>query len=225
MSTSTEKPFALRRKEKFGAALNALPPGRAWIMGMNSSSVTQFFEFDSTRGIIINKLSDARVFFLGAEVWRDVEKEFLRTFSIGGFVILRKIGRAYGASFARQLKGKVSSIAVLRQMAAAAGWGHFMVRVDEENGSWIRVDVKECVFCHGNNQIPEDGCHLLAGMIQGAAEEFYDREYVILREKCHVRERSELPHVCEIVLQQAYIGASENGSNKSRRVSISEEFR
>jgi predicted hydrocarbon binding protein len=201
--------------------------GRSWMIGTDSSAVTQLFEYESGRGIISNKLrKDSRVFLLGADVWADVESELTEVFSAGASIILKRIGKAYGAAAARRLKGNVSSMSVLRQMASAAGWGRFFVRLDEENGSWIRVDVKDCVFCDGKKeQSSEDGCYLLAGMIQGMAEEFYDREYTIIRKKCYVSDAPEFTHTCEIVLQQAFRGCPEETSKKLDWVPVNENFR
>jgi predicted hydrocarbon binding protein len=200
-------------------------PSRTWLVGFDSSQVTQSFEFDPARGIISNKLRNNRVFLLGADVWQDVEDEMFHVFSAGAYIILKKIGRAYGTSVARKLKGEVSSISVLKQLASSAGWGKFFVRLDDEMGSWIRIDVKNCVFCHGSEEAFDEGCSFLAGMIQGMAEEFYDKEYSIVRKKCYTTEEPEFAHTCEIVLQQASGGSTDDISKKLDWVAIDEKFR
>jgi predicted hydrocarbon binding protein len=201
------------------------PSPRSWTVGMDSSSVTHLFEFDLRRGIISNELRNARVFLLGADVWQDVESELAKVFSAGAFIILNKIGRAYGSSVAKKLKGQITSITALKQLAASAGWGRFFVRLDEENGSWIRVDAEDCVFCHGDEQSSEEGCYLLAGLVQGIAEEFYDREYTVIRKKCYVSDGLDFTHTCEIVLQQASENPPNEISKKLDWVALGEEFR
>jgi predicted hydrocarbon binding protein len=198
---------------------------RSWMVGIDSSATAQAFEFDPGKGIISNKLKNNRVFFLGADVWQDVTNELVEVFSAGAFIMLKKIGKAYGASVARKLKGQVSSITVLRQLAASAGWGKFYVRLDEENGSWIRIDVKNCVFCHNSAESSDEGCYLLAGFVQGIAEEFYDREYAIMRRKCYTSDGPEFTHTCEIVLQQGIGGSSEDISKKLDWVALGKEYR
>ncbi len=71
----------------------------------------------------------------------------------------------------------------------------------DENGSWIRIISKGCVFCCGTREtVPEDECSFLFRVIQGMAEVFYNRKYAILRNKCY---ESLGTHSCEIALQES----------------------
>lgn len=167
-----------------------------------SRSIAQFFDFSQKDGVIKSGRGNARVFMLGSEMWSDIEKDVVRIFSTAGLVILDNIGHSYGLSFAKRVKSRSKSptINALKNLATTSGWGNFSVSADAKGGSWIRVISKDCAFCHGaegNN--PKHECTFLSGVVRGLAEEFYGKEYVVLRNKCF----NSAGHSCEVVLQEA----------------------
>jgi predicted hydrocarbon binding protein len=196
--------FADKFNSQPGMAANAPflerpAPHRSWSLSLDSSEMKQHFEFRNQQGVILNRLSNQRVFVVGSDSWADMENGLNQTFGTGSKVIMEKLGLYYGTSAARKIKGLVGTISELRRLAARAGFGTFRIRADEETGSWIRVDALECVFCEGQGS--DHDCAFLSGMIQGMAEEFYSKNYTIIRRKCHVLNGR---HTCEIVLQEAY---------------------
>ena len=174
---------------------------RSLMATMDPVNVGQFFVFSPSDGTITNRLSKSRMLLLNSEIWSDVERELIRIFASAGLVILDNIGHAYGTSFAKKIKSQSSTptIGVLQSLASAAGWGKLSVTADEKEGSWIRVISNHCVFCDKSTKGHEkDECMFLSGLIRGLAEEFYDKNYMVLRNKCF---HSGL-HSCEIVLQE-----------------------
>jgi hypothetical protein len=49
--------------------------GKAWTITMDSSAVRQYFELSPADGVIVNRLSNDRVFVLGASIWGAMEEE------------------------------------------------------------------------------------------------------------------------------------------------------
>jgi predicted hydrocarbon binding protein len=197
-------------------------PGRSWALSLDSSEMKQFFELNPAEGLIVNKLSNSRVFILGADSWTNMERALFEIFSTGATEFLGKMGRAYGGSTARKLKPFVHSVSVLRKIAAGAGFGTFTIQADEETGNWIRVNSQGCVFCQGAGS--NHDCSFLSGMVQGMAEEFYNKQYLIIRRKCYViREK----HTCEVVLQESYYDPVGKRRKILERTSnpLGEEFR
>ncbi len=172
---------------------------RSWALTMNNSELKQFYEFNPNSGIIVNRLRNQRVFVLSADSWADMESGVYQAFGSGASVFLEKMGHNFGASTARNIRSSITSIALLKKLAAGAGFGTFSIRAEEEMGTWIRVDAKGCVFCHGSKS--DRDCSFLSGIVHGLAEELYRKQYIIIRRKCYGIDES---HMCEIVLQEAY---------------------
>ena len=174
---------------------------QALTSSVDSTPLDQFYDLNATDGIIVRKLSSSRLFLLNSDTWSDVEKEMIQVFSSAGYVILDKIGHAYGSSFARRAmsESKLTTFGTLQSLALVAGWGKVTVYTDEKEGSWIRVVANDCVFCHGSkNDANKNECMFLSGVIRGMAEEFYKRNYAVSRNQCSHSE----PHACEILLEE-----------------------
>jgi predicted hydrocarbon binding protein len=195
---------------------------RAWSLFVNGSELSHFLEFSPTKGSISNKLRNSRVFFLSADIWADMETGLYEVFGGGASIFIQRMGRDYGASFARKIKPYVNSVSTLKKLSREAGFGDFAIRADEENGTWIRVHALNCVFCQGRGH--DHRCSFLAGIVQGAAEEFYGKSYTLSRSKCYEGDGT---HTCEVVLQESY----HDPPNKRRRLTdkidnpLGEEFR
>jgi predicted hydrocarbon binding protein len=184
-------------EQKIESERTTMENRRSWALTMDDHELKQYFEFSPSRGMIVNKLANGRVFILGADSWVDMVASLRETFGAGTTVFLLKMGRAYGGSVARKLKTYVKSTSVLHKLSASAGFGTFVVRADEEMGTWIRVNVRDCVFCKESEGHCD--CSFLAGVMQGAAEEFYDKQYAIIRRKCY---QTAGRHSCEVVLSE-----------------------
>jgi predicted hydrocarbon binding protein len=214
------RPISLALNPRNVATNNRL---RSWALNASNDEITQFYEFNPTEGTIISKLRNQRTFMVAADTWADMEFGVRETFGSGAYVFLERMGHSYGSSSARKLKPYVRSLSILKKMASAAGFGTFSVRSDEESGTWIRVHALGCVFCHGFGA--DHDCSFLSGIVQGMAEEFYNKHYMIIRRKCYIS--SDNLHTCEVVLQEAYYDPK-----RKRRVAVErapnplgEEFR
>jgi predicted hydrocarbon binding protein len=198
---------------------------RAWTINFDSTGGTpRYFEFNLKRGTITNRLRNQRIFLLAGDTWAEMEAGMRETFGTSAYVFLERMGRNYGASVARKLKTKVKSLGILKQLAASAGYGTFSMRADEETGAWIRVHALDCVFCHGFNE--DHDCTFLSGIIQGMAEEFYGKEYMILRRKCYSSPMT--GHICEIVLQEStydFVARKRRPVSSKKYNPLGEDFR
>ncbi len=177
---------------------------RSWALTINASHVNQLYEFNPNDGVIINKLINTRAFILSAKVWADVEIELIKTFSNGAFAIIEKMGNAYGASLAKTIRSHSKSITFgeLQNLASTAGWGKISIKCDAKDGTWIRIISNSCVFCQSAEEsIHKTECTFLSGVIQGMAQEFYSKKYLVIRNRCYGLDDE---HSCEIALQETF---------------------
>jgi predicted hydrocarbon binding protein len=177
---------------------------RSWALAISDEkefeTTSHFFEFNPRKGMILNKQANLeRVFMLGADSWADMESGLLETFSSGSDLVLMSLGRSYGASIAKRILPISNSVTVLKNVATMNGLGVLTIRLDEETNEWIRVNAKDCGFCHGHRNNHQ--CNFLSGLILGASQIFYSKNYIVIRNKCYNTEKS---HSCEIVLQETY---------------------
>ena len=218
--TSSERDTGIHSGQQ--STIQETAPRRSWALSLDSSEMKQYFELRPQEGIILNRMKTQRVFVVGADSWADMERGLNESFGTGSIVIMEKLGLYYGSSAGRKLKGRVGTISALQKLAAGAGFGTFRIRADEEKGSWIRVDSLGCVFCEGFGA--DHNCAFLSGLVQGMAEEFYGKRYIILRRKCHSLNGR---HTCEVVLQESYYDPIEKRRLILSRMSnpLGEEFR
>lgn len=160
-------------------------------------SFNDYYSIDN--GFIISKILGDRSFVIGSSVWNQIERRLYNNYGSGASVIFYDMGKGYGISLVDRLrkvaKGETTEqniMDLMIQHAAVAGWGKAVV---SREGLEIRVRVTDCVFCshYVENERPEGRCYFLKGILSGAAETIFRRQFRITENHCSKK-------FCEFVL-------------------------
>lgn len=117
----------------------------------------------------------------------DLKKSLEDRFSSGGRVILHVMGKGCGIRSCQRLKQIFQDKAMLlysvSYLMRGERWGQVRFDIETEDGTGV-VRVKRSFEAKEYGGSPDPVCHFLAGYIQGAVSEIFERESMVIENEC-----------------------------------------
>ncbi len=103
-------------------------------------------------------------------------------------ILLRHLGSIYGENIAKEAlstgQGPAKAIKMIAANAVASGWGRPEIEGDLAKGDWLKISIKDCIFC---SDVPEDKashCEFFGGLLTGIAGQLYGKDHYAEETKC-----------------------------------------
>ena len=151
-------------------------------------SKDDLFNIDPSHGTITRKSDGIRVLAMGSVGWASLEKELTTTFVSGAAVILQRMGYSYGRYLGNVAKARQvteqQALDSLQRFSKELGLGELVLNGGDLASGQARLLLRNCIFCLHLEKASEPVCYMLAGLIQGAAEEIIGVVHRVTEEKC-----------------------------------------
>lgn len=151
---------------------------------------------------MVTRDDGSRFIAMESHGWATIEKELESTFITGAAVILQRVGYSYGRAVGRAAKKQEvtpeQTFEVMQKVARGSGWGGFTLNSGDLMGGTAGITVKGCFFCLHARESTEPICHVLAGLVNGMADEIIGVSHRVTEGKCIAKGDA----VCEILIER-----------------------
>jgi len=164
--------------------------------------VNTFYNLDYATGIMTNRASGKRVMVLATEAWVTLGSVLRKAFGEGAPTYMRQVGYSLGVSLGHNIIGRALSPSdtnrAILLVARAAGWGKVTYSGDTEKWTRYTTRFEHCPSCAEDQTGTPPVCDLLAGVVNGIADEVFMKPHRVTETICGYKKDG----VCEFLVEE-----------------------